>query len=173
MEHESLPGTEAQWVPVAGYEGVYEVSDTGLVRGLSRGTLRTLKPRSSGPYPSVNLCRRGTKRSARIHNLVAHAFLGPRPAGLQVRHLDGNPLNNSVSNLAYGTASENALDKRRHGTDYNARKTHCPHGHAYDVSNTRVRHGTREGERLCRACEAVGRRKRRRAKRLERRGTAQ
>lgn len=53
---------------------------------------------------------------ARAHRLVADAFLGPRPRKRQIRHLDGDPLNNRPGNLAYGTARQNRLDAIRHGT---------------------------------------------------------
>jgi hypothetical protein len=51
-----------------------------------------------------------------IHQLVAGAFIGPRPVGYETRHMDGNPTNNVVSNLAYGTKSDNSMDAVRHGT---------------------------------------------------------
>lgn len=51
----------------------------------------------------------------RVHSAVMLAFVGPRPAGLEVRHLDGNPKNNVLSNLAYGTAGQNRIDAYEHG----------------------------------------------------------
>lgn len=54
-------------------------------------------------------------RPVGIHQLVADAFIGLRPDGQQVRHLDGNPGNNAASNLAYGTVQDNANDRKRHG----------------------------------------------------------
>lgn len=51
-----------------------------------------------------------------VHALVLNAFVGPRPKGMQCRHLDGNPDNNHISNLVWGTARENQIDRRRHGT---------------------------------------------------------
>lgn len=51
-----------------------------------------------------------------VHQIVADAFIGPRPADAEVRHLDGNPLNNRPENLAYGTHAENEADKKLHGT---------------------------------------------------------
>ncbi|MFY7922454.1 MAG: NUMOD4 motif-containing HNH endonuclease [Gemmatimonas sp.] len=50
-----------------------------------------------------------------IHALVMGAFVGPRPVGMQIRHLDGDPLNNRLDNLAYGTAKENSADRDLHG----------------------------------------------------------
>jgi hypothetical protein len=52
----------------------------------------------------------GLQRIAVAH-LVAHHFIGPRPDGLVINHIDGNKLNNIMSNLEYVTRSENT----RHG----------------------------------------------------------
>jgi hypothetical protein len=118
-----------EWRPVPGYEGLYEVSDGGLVFSVPRivGRART-GPKSAGgniltPQANprdgrlfVHLCRAGRQRRWHVHRLVGLAFLGPLPAGLETRHLDGNHLNNHVSNLAYGTTGENHLDAVRHGT---------------------------------------------------------
>ena len=87
-----------------------------------------------------------------MHSLVALAFLGTRPDGFDVRHLDGDRLNCALANLAYGTRSENQRDKRRHGTDHNVAKTHCPKGHPYDEANTRI---PPIGGRDCRACDVL------------------
>jgi hypothetical protein len=51
-----------------------------------------------------------------VHTLVLTSFRGPRPPGLVCRHLDGNPINNRLDNLAWGTWEENEADKLRHGT---------------------------------------------------------
>jgi hypothetical protein len=90
---------------------------------------------------------------------VAEAFHGPRPVGLEVRHLDGDSLNNAASNLRYGTRTENLLDAVEHGTHYNAKKTRCPQGHLYDETNTRV--STTTGERSCRTCARASKRRQR------------
>lgn len=75
--------------------------------GLMEGTNGYLKVRLSGP---------GGRRQANIHRLIAETFI-PNPDGLPcVRHLDGNQVNNNVSNLAWGTYADNEADKKRHGT---------------------------------------------------------
>jgi hypothetical protein len=51
-----------------------------------------------------------------IHKLVAETFLGERPEGAQIRHLNGNKTDNRVSNLAWGSAKDNAKDRDRHNT---------------------------------------------------------
>lgn len=92
----------------------------------------------------------GRQRTRPVHALVAEAFLGPRPDGLQVRHLNGDRTDARVSNLAYGTQSENMLDAVRHGTHPQARKTHCPKNHPYDEVNTYI--NPANGQRMCRTC---------------------
>ena len=45
-----------------------------------------------------------------VHQLVALTFIGPRPDGLDILHINGNPIDNRVENLMYGTRTENILD---------------------------------------------------------------
>lgn len=59
----------------------------------------------------------GKIRTTLVHSLVLNAFVGPRPHGLLCRHMDGNPPNNNVSNLRWGTPTENQRDRIRHGTN--------------------------------------------------------
>ncbi|MFI9244210.1 NUMOD4 motif-containing HNH endonuclease [Streptomyces sp. NPDC053086] len=143
---------EPVWRPVPGYEFDYEVNEQGDVRSLPRqgakGGLRRPTLAKVG-YLKLELWSRGRGESRYVHEIVAAAFLGPRPIGLEIRHLDGNPLNCALSNLAYGTHGENVRDKRRHGTDHNVNKTHCPQGHPYDEANTIRLSG---GRRDCRTC---------------------
>lgn len=114
---------------IPGWEGFYEVDTDGNVYSLSRvvwrsdGVRQTLRARKLRParsgrcgYPSVVLIRDGVKRTWCVHRLVALTFLGSPPAGCEVLHNDGDPLNNRASNLRYGTHAENAADSVRHGT---------------------------------------------------------
>lgn len=160
--------SEEQWRPVVGYEGCYEVSNLGRVRSVRRtaidsaGRWRTWRGRvlrlkiNADGYPVAGLTQNNVTRSHLAHRLAALAFLGPCPEGQEVRHLDGNPANGALSNLAYGTKSENAQDTLRHGTNFNARKTHCKQGHPFDEVNTYVR-SARPGQRSCRACRREAR----------------
>jgi hypothetical protein len=66
-------------------------------------------------YLLVVVNRLGARKTRTVHRLVAEAFHGECPDGMEVRHFDGNQLNNAPSNLAYGTKSENALDRSVHG----------------------------------------------------------
>jgi len=65
---------------------------------------------------SVSLSKQGKIQRRYVHQLVAEAFIGPRPKGCQVRHGSKGVLDNCVSNLCYGTPSEDGLDRRRDGT---------------------------------------------------------
>lgn len=147
----------AEWRPVVGYEGKYEVSSDGQIRTLPRidsygrpvkGRLRTLSVVGNG-YQLITMSSDGKKAGRYVHVMVAEAFHGPGPHGMEVRHLDGNKLNNRASNLAWGTSGENKLDMVRHGSHYTASKTHCPQGHPYSDANTYVNPA---GSRCCRTC---------------------
>jgi len=140
------------WRSVPGYEKTYAISSHGRVwsvpRYKCRGGLRKVKIGKRG-YPAITLVQNSVQKTYEIHRLMAMAFLGPRPPEHEIRHLDGDPLNSHLSNLAYGTKSENAQDTLRHGRNQNANKTHCPQGHPYDEANTII---TTLGRRMCRTC---------------------
>jgi hypothetical protein len=53
-----------------------------------------------------------------VHHLVLETFISPRSEGLECRHLNGNPADNRLQNLSWGTHSENELDKVKHGTHF-------------------------------------------------------
>jgi hypothetical protein len=103
-------------------------------------------------YRSAKL---GRAAQVYVHHLVLEAFVGPRPAGRQAAHGDGDKANNVVTNLRWATRKENEGDKVRHGTKVfgartaQGRKTHCARGHRFDEGNTRR---TKRG-RVCRTCE--------------------
>lgn len=141
---------EEEWRPIAGYPH-YLVSDQGRITSTRRGETRELRGGYvGGGYRKVTLVSPdGTRQARKVHHLVAEAFIGPRPIGAQVRHLDDNKARNAVDNLAYGSKSQNGLDAVRNGVHANAGKTHCSQRHPYDEANTYV---TRRGKRMCRAC---------------------
>lgn len=138
------PDLEA-WVELPGFRG-QKVSTHGRVRGVHK----IRKPGRSRAYQVVDMRDKdGIRRVLYVHHLVAEAFLGPRPEGHQVRHLDGDPDNNRADNLAYGTRSENTRDMVRHGTHNKARNTVCPSGHPFTSENT---YRSPRGDRRCRVC---------------------
>lgn len=137
------------WRPIEGFPD-YEVSSLGRVVSLKGGRRRELRGgRNQKGYRLVSLRAPGVNMTRSVHRLVAHAFLGPKPADMQVRHLDGSKDNNAVSNLAYGSASQNTHDQVAHGVHNMASKVECRSGHPYDEENTRH---LADGSRECRAC---------------------
>lgn len=157
-----------EWRLVPGFEGAYQVSDSGRVRSLNR--IADTRPGVPTRFPGrvlathegnrghlrVGLHRDGINHQAWVHRLVLAAFVGPIPEGMEVRHLDGDPHNNFLFNLAYGTHSENVLDSVRHGTHSEARKTRCNSGHEFTPPNTRI---DAKGARECIACRRIRNRK--------------
>lgn len=122
------------WHDIKGYEGVYQVSDSGAVRSLDRiitssngrklhykGHILAQSKNSKG-YRQVQLNSHGKFQSFRIHRLVAEAFI-PNPKNLpQVNHKDEDKGNNHVNNLEwcdnlyncrYGTKSKRQAEKMR------------------------------------------------------------
>ena len=111
-----------EWRDVIGYEGYYEVSNMGRVRSRSREVVNA-KGKPCPPffmegrvlaqavnqdgYLKVGLSVRGKLSTHSVHTLVAKAFLGIRPEGLQVNHKDEDRTNNCVSNLEWVTCKEN------------------------------------------------------------------
>lgn len=121
-----------RWKPVAGYELFYEVSDLGRVRAFARTSTfirlgvpfaRTRRPRDMRPIKSnphghlkVGLCGKSGKQSFHlIHRLVLEAFVGPCPPAHECCHTNGNPGDNRLVNLRWGTHRENGADMVRHG----------------------------------------------------------
>lgn len=118
-----------QWKDVVGYEGLYQISDLGRVRSVDRvttdklgrqyvhkGRIRRLRLANRVGHLAVDLYIGGIRQTRLVHRLVAAAWIGPCLNGQQVRHGPNGVADNSVSNLCYGTSSEDGLDKRRDGT---------------------------------------------------------
>lgn len=154
-----------RWRPVLGYEGIYEVSDYGRVRGVDRiincrdgrrlrvqGSMRAL---DSSAYAdgrkTVQLSVGKRMRSYRVAALVLEAFVGPRPPGQEACHRDGNPTDDRLANLRWDTRSGNMQDTVRHGRHWQRAKTCCPQEHQLVAPNL-VPGRERVGFRVCRAC---------------------
>ena len=125
MDQSIMPSGEPEcWQPVVGYEGYYEVSDQGQVRRILRQPDRARRRRGTVRKQFIHhghlilrLYRASKGRSFRVHTLVAEAFIGPCPEGMEVLHGPGGRLDNRLVNLSYGTHSQNnGLDKYRDGT---------------------------------------------------------
>lgn len=151
------------WKPVPNAPG-YEVSNHGRVRSIDRiipyvdgrmrhqpGKLKELVDDGHG-YLTARLQIQKRGRTRYVHQIVLEAFVRPRKNGELVRHLDNNPKNNRLENLAWGSASENVLDQVKAGTHNNARKTHCLRGHEFTPENT-IKNGP--NGRGCRKCNKI------------------
>lgn len=122
------------WKPVVGYEGLYEVSNTGKVRSLtrtyvnSRGQTRVAvgkvltpdekktKNVTSNMYQRVTLTSNGKSKHKSIHRLVAEAFVPNESAERnQINHIDCDKTNNNVDNLEWCTSKENIMHSVSHG----------------------------------------------------------
>ena len=146
--------TPERWLPVVGYEGLYEVSSYGRI--WSHYVKRCLRPGvGSKGYLLVVLTRDHKHSTYDLHRLVAIAFLGPCPEGQEVMHADDNRQNPALSNLSYGTRGENMRDAVERGNNYQARKTHCKRGHEFTPENTYIH---ADGRRGCRTCRRMARR---------------
>lgn len=108
-----------EWKIVPGYEN-YMVSNFGRIKGI-RGKI--LKPKyNRRGYEQHNLKFGSKQKSVTLHSIILAAFVGPRPDGMLVRHLDGDKKNNRLDNLVYGTHAENMADKVKHRLEEK-----CPH----------------------------------------------
>lgn len=102
------------WQDIPLYGGIYQASSLGRVRSGS-GSLVAQRLDKYG-YPRVTLGKKGSRRAHRVHSLVLLAFVGPRPDGMECRHLNGVRGDARLENLAWGSSLENKRDMARHGT---------------------------------------------------------
>ena len=113
-----LKSTSERWLPVVGWELLYEVSDHGRVRnaygirGRIGGFIIAATPNEGG-YLRVRLNAGHRSYSwKRVHLLVLEAFIGPRPSGMEGCHGDGDQENNYFGNLRWDTHLANMEDRR-------------------------------------------------------------
>jgi hypothetical protein len=107
--------------PIAGYEGYAATADGhiwrigSLWRGLGDRRMGEVIDKSG--YRRVRIRRDGRVILTPVHRLVCIAFHGSPAPGDQTRHLNGDRLDCRAANLAWGSAAENAADRRAHGRD--------------------------------------------------------
>jgi hypothetical protein len=104
------PDMTAEERPVDGCPGYAVTSDGRVISYKYRRRLELRQGRIGRGYRSVKLWVSPKYRTRYVHQLVAIAFHGPRPPGMEVRHLDTDKSNNRVDNLAWGTPEENRAD---------------------------------------------------------------
>jgi hypothetical protein len=96
--------------PIAAHPG-YSISDTGVLKN-PRG--KPIKGSKHEGYLRAEFRINGKRERVFIHRLVLEAFVGPCPEGMECRHLDGDPTNNRLENLIWGTPRQNGFDRVRH-----------------------------------------------------------
>jgi len=109
---------EEEWRRIPQKSENYLVSNMGRIKSVGRSMIRSNgRPQvfrerilrqscDEWGYPMVRV----DGKTLKVHKAVALAFIGDRPEGMVIRHLDGNPKNNTIGNLSYGTPSENVMD---------------------------------------------------------------
>ena len=108
-----------EWRPVVGWETHYAVSSLGRIkrtapaRGVTVGRILRPHPNKIDGYPCLSLWRGGRGKNVRVYRLVARAFLGPRPPGTEINHINGRKVDSRLVNLEYITHAENV----QHGYD--------------------------------------------------------
>ena len=111
---------EEIWKDIKGYEGLYQVSNTGKIRSLDHYASNGIKDilykgkilspgNNSRGYLFVGLCKKNKVTHKYIHRIVAETFLNNQNNKATVNHIDGNKSNNNVNNLEWATYSENEL----------------------------------------------------------------
>ncbi len=126
-----IPPSPEFWRDIPGYEGAYQASSRGRIRSLPRfvpvydgiheitysrpvpGKILQQAVCDKAGHVSVHLGKHC--RGIPVHQLVMLAFYGAPPPGMEVMHLNGNPKDNRMENLRYGTHSENMIDMYRTG----------------------------------------------------------
>ena len=102
-----------EWRPIAS-DPNYEVSNTGKIRRAAY-VLSPWEHRSGHLYVRLT---GGARRQIGVHRAVIEAFGGPHAIGQECRHIDGDPKNNHISNLAWGSRRDNIEDYVRLHSKY-------------------------------------------------------
>ena len=136
-----------RWKEIENSGGEYLVSSLGRVKNARTG--KFLKPFSRGKTGHLGVHLPSGRRY--VHVLVAEAFIGKRPPGLEVCHGDNDPTNNDVSNLRWDTRSSNVIDLRKD-------KKLCRNGHPWEPGNIYV---NPQGWQACRECRRISRKRNR------------
>lgn len=111
------------WKTIPGYEKFYQASDLGRIKRLISHRCkkeRILKSKETkDKYLQITLHKNGLRKNYLVHRLMLETFIGPRPEGMECRHLDGNPSNNKLNNLEWSTHKINMKDIIKHKTFVN------------------------------------------------------
>ncbi len=119
------------WKRIPELDGLYSASNLGNIRSeerkvfygdhrgfrINKQKLKSPTLHSSKNYWMVTITTKDKKTMPySVHRLTAWAFLGKQEKGIEVRHINGNGLDNRIENLCYGTKSQNMIDAINGGT---------------------------------------------------------
>lgn len=121
------------WRDIPGYEDCYQASSLGNIRVKDRiiekrysngrvvlqsykGKIMRARKHNKYGHKFLLLSKGGIVQGFFVHTLVLMTFVGPRPVGMEARHLDGDATNNAISNLEWNTHLVNMRDRLTHGT---------------------------------------------------------
>jgi hypothetical protein len=152
---------QVEYRPVPGFPG-YRVGSDGTVWSslVSHGyggtevtdkfTKKLAVNKHRNGYGLVGLNASGVRRTFSIHRLVLTVFVGECPLGMEACHNDGNPMNNSLSNLRWDTKKLNAADRERHGNTATGAKNGQAKLTESDVREIRLLVGTMPRTKIAR-----------------------
>ena len=103
-----------EWVEIPGYSE-YFVSIDGQIYSTKTKKIMKQMENESGHLYVYLYDGRGNNKKVFVHRALLRGFVGDPQENQECRHLDGNPKNNKLSNLSWGTRQQNIDDKRRHG----------------------------------------------------------
>lgn len=109
------------WRDIAGTNGRYRVSSLGEIVGPRNAALKRCF--DSRGYPIIKYRVDGVGVCRNVHAIVAEAFLGPRPDGHDIDHIDFDVQNAAASNLRYITVFENRSRSSRGARNRHAKLT--------------------------------------------------
>jgi hypothetical protein len=123
-----------KWIDIINYEGLYQVSNTGNIKSLGNGNstdtrtkqhriLKTVVKRNG--YEQVKLCKDGSSRHFIVHRLVGIHFIDNPNNLREINHIDGNKLNNHISNLEWISSSDNQKHSFKIGLQIPLRGNEC------------------------------------------------
>lgn len=127
------------WNPIPNWDGYFACRE-GFIGTTKRGEFRTMSSiKAHDGHLYVFLYSNGVMKKQWVHRLILLTFSGQPPEGQESRHLNGNPSDNRIENLAWGTRQENQLDRIIHGTSNRGERSWSHKLTAIDVLAIRQR----------------------------------
>lgn len=131
-----------EWKDILGYEGKYQVSNTGRVQSLKHNDVKILRlSKNKGGYLLVGLGLNGIHSTKYVHRLVWEAFNGPIPEGMQVNHINEDKTDNRLENLNLMTCKENlnwGTTQERKGASYRKKNYHLSEERKKQISKANM-----------------------------------